>query len=310
MKTEFTSGRSFGVILVLISGACWGFHGVLIKKAYAVGASFQQVFFAETLFASIFFICFARSFGRKQRPRTPGQWRDLLLCGIASLALGTFLFLAFSLGPIAIGATLLFLYLPQVYGYAVFRGIQSFSYLKALSIGLLLIGAGATTNILGAFEGNAFAGAIFAGLGASACYAIIFLLTPRLSSFTSATFRSFAISFTCFIGSGAMLLAFPFMRNQQPIDWPAFLGLALLLGFLGQTLPVITLMKGIPIVGSSFAGALASIELPVAVISSAIFLGETITFVQSVGVSLVFVGIVLFNLPDPLFSQKPRISDP
>ena len=310
MKTDLSNSQSFGIILVLISGACWGFHGVIIKKAYEVGASFQQVFFAETLFASIFFLFFARSFGHKQRPHTTSQWRDLAMCGIASLALGTFLFLAFSLGPIAIGATLLFLYMPQVYGYAVFRGIQSFSYLKTVSICLLLLGAGATTNILGTFDGDGFTGAIFAALAASTCYAIIFLLTPRLSAFTSATFRSFSISFICFLGSGTMLLAFPFTRNQEPIEWLPFLGLALILGFLGQTLPVITLMKGIPIVGSSIAGALASIELPVAVISSAIFLGETVTITQSLGVALVFIGIILFNLPSRNAARKLKTAEP
>ncbi|MAM91882.1 MAG: hypothetical protein CMI15_10475 [Opitutaceae bacterium] len=310
MKTEFSTSRSFGIILVLISGACWGFHGVIIKKAYAVGASFQQVFFAETLFASIFFLFFIRSFGGKQRPRTPNQWRDLAICGIASMALGTFLFLAFSLGPIAIGATLLFLYMPQVYGYAVFTGIQSFSYLKTFSICLLLVGAGATTNILGALKGDGFTGAILAALAASTSYAIIFLLTPRLSSFTNATFRSFSISFICFLGSGAMLLAFPFMRNHEPIEWLPFLALALVLGLLGQTIPVITLMKGIPIVGSSIAGALASIELPVAVISSAIFLGETVTITQSLGVALVFIGILLFNLPTQNAELKPKAATP
>ncbi len=223
---------------------------------------------------------------------------------------GTFLFLAFSLGPIAIGATLLFLYMPQVYGYAVFRGIQSFSYLKTFSIGLLLIGAGATTNILGALNGDGYTGAILAALAASTSYAIIFLLTPRLSAFTSATFRSFSVSFICFLGSGSMLLALPFMRNQEPIEWLPFVGLAIVLGLVGQTIPVITLMKGIPIVGSSIAGALASIELPVAVISSAIFLGETVTITQSLGVALVFIGILLFNLPTQNAERKPEAETP
>ena len=107
-----------------------------------------------------------------------------------------------------------------------------------------------------------------------------------------------------------MLLAFPFTRNQEPIEWLPFLGLALVLGILGQTLPVITLMKGIPIVGSSIAGALASIELPVAVISSAIFLGETVTITQSLGVALVFIGIVLFNLPSRNAARKLKTAEP
>ena len=170
--------------------------------------------------------------------------------------------------------------MPQVYGYAVFTGIQSFSYLKTFSICLLLVGAGATTNILGALKGDGLPG-LFSlpwplqphtrlsscSLPASALYQrhisillnIIHLLSKK---------RGYAPSVSIYEKPRAHRMA-------------AFFGLALILGLLGQTIPVITLMKGIPIVGSSIAGALASIELPVAVISSAIFLGETVTITQS-----------------------------
>ncbi|MEM9158586.1 MAG: DMT family transporter [Verrucomicrobiota bacterium] len=304
MNTSLKESRPYGILLVLTAGCCWGFHGILIKKAFTFGASFQQVFLLETLFATLFFLFFKKSLGAKDRPKTNTQWRDLLICGAASMGIGTFLFLSFSLGPVAIGATLLFLYLPQVYGYSVLSGIQGFSYSKAFAILLLLIGAGITTNIIGAFQGRGYSGAVFAALAASVCYAIIFLFTPRLAEATSATFRSFSISFVCFVGSAAMLLAFPIVRNQTPIDWAPLAGLAIILGFFGQTLPIITLMKGIPLVGGSLAGALASIELPIAVLCSAIFLGETVGIHQMIGVALVFIGIILFNLSKETTSPK------
>ena len=63
---------------------------------------------------------------------------------------------------------------------------------------------------------------------------------------------------------------------------------------------------GIALVGSNLAGALASIELPVAVISASIFLGKTITSTQAIGVGLVFAGIILFNLPEKALFLKPK----
>ena len=57
----------------------------------------------------------------------------------------------------------------------------------------------------------------------------------------------------------------------------------LLLGVVGQALPVISLMKGLPLTGSSLGGVVASIELPIAVLSAFILLGESLTAVKIFG---------------------------
>jgi len=77
-----------------------------------------------------------------------------------------------------------------------------------------------------------------------------------------------------------------------------FLVLGLLLGVVGQVLPVLTLMKGLPLTGGSLGGVVASVELPVAVFSAALVLGESLTLSKATGVLLVLSGIVLYNLYD------------
>jgi drug/metabolite transporter (DMT)-like permease len=63
-------------------------------------------------------------------------------------------------------------------------------------------------------------------------------------------------------------------------------------------LPVITLMKGLPLTGSSLGGVLAAVELPIAVLGAAILLGESLNFLKLVGIVLVLSGIILYNLSD------------
>lgn len=288
-----------GSALVLVSGMCWGFHGVIIKFAYSFGASFQQVFFAEATIATLFFSCFARSFAKSPRPHASRHWVELGITSVATVGLGSLLFLSFSLGPIAIGATLLFLYLPLVYGYSVLSGAQPFTIGKGISILLLLAGACITTEIGSALSGGALLPAILSGAGAAVCYATIFALTPRISAYTTATFRSFILSLAGMLGSALILLIVPETRHSLSQSWPPLLAIFLILGVIGQILPVITLMKGIPMTGSSLAGVLASTELPVAVIASALILGESITFEQGLGVAIVLLGIVIFNLEKP-----------
>lgn len=292
------SDRWKGIIFVLISGCCWGFHGVLIKIALGMGISFFQAFFFETVFATIFFAFFAKSFFRGARPRSLIQWLGIFALGIDTIGVGYFLFLAFSVGPVAIGATLMFMYLPVVYAYSLIVGHQVFSLKKIAAIILILIGASLTTEIVTSVSEPGALLAVLAAIAASMCYSVVFILTPPVSKYTTPLFRSFSASAVGLLGSAVILfmksdLWFPIPENYGPI-----VIIVIVLGFVGQTLPVITLMKGLPITGSSLGGVLASVELPIAVFSAALILGESINVVKVCGVVLVLTGIVYYNLLD------------
>ena len=263
-----------------------------------MGISFFQVFFFETVFASIFFIFFVRSFFRGTRPRTLLQWLGLCALGIDTIGVGYFLFLAFSLGPVAIGATLMFMYLPVVYAYSLVMRHQSFSIKKVLAIGLILIGAALTTEIASSIHHPGAMAAVVAAILASMCYSVVFILTPTLAAFTTPLFRSFSASLIGLVGSATLLFLRPDLWFPLPENYGALLGMMLVLGFVGQTLPVITLMKGLPITGSSLGGVLASIELPIAVFSASLILGESFTLLKTFGVNLVLFGILWYNYSD------------
>lgn len=292
------SDRWKGVVFVLISGCCWGFHGVLIKLALAMGPSFIQIFFFETVFATFFFLLFAKSFFTGMRPCSLIQWIGLLAIGIDTIGVGYFLFLAFSLGPVAIGATLMFMYLPVVYAYSLLSGHQKISVRKLFAIGLILSGAVLTTQIFSSFQEPGAMSAVLAGVAAALCYSIVFILTPVVSTYTTPIFRSFAASAVGLLGCLIIFafsahLWFPLPQNYFPL-----VGMVIVLGIIGQTLPVITLMKGLPLTGSSLGGVLASVELPIAVFSAALILGESFTISKAVGVVLVLLGILYYNVSD------------
>jgi drug/metabolite transporter (DMT)-like permease len=103
---------------------------------------------------------------------------------------------------------------------------------------------------------------------------------------------------TGLIGSAVILLIKTDLWFPIPDDYGSLLVLILILGFIGQTLPVITLMKGLPITGSSLGGVLASVELPIAVLSAALILGESVNASKVIGVILVLTGIISYNFWD------------
>jgi drug/metabolite transporter (DMT)-like permease len=264
----------------------------------ALGISFFQVFLFEVIFATLFFGLFAKRFFRVVRPTKPSQWILLVILGFDTIGVGYFLFLSFSLGPVAIGATLMFMYLPVVYAYTLLARHQKFSTAKLGAICLLLIGVVLTTEILSSFREPGALPAVGAALIASMSYALVFILTPTVATYTSAEFRSFAVSALGLVGA---LVVFAFIPALWfPVGdklWSIIL-MTVLLGVVGQTLPVITLMKGLPMTGSSLGGVLASIELPIAIFASALLLGESLNSFKLLGVALVLAGIATYSYLD------------
>ena len=188
------SSISKGVACIAISGVCWGFHGVMIKYALGLGASFMQIFLVEVLFACIFFSLFWSKFFKQMRPSGFSQWFRLLLIGIATVGVGYFLFLSYSLGPVAIPATLMFLYLPFVYGLSLLKKDEHLSFIKTAAIIFVLFGATLTTQILTTFEETNILASVITATCASVCYAVVFILTPDIGKYASAEFRSFTVS--------------------------------------------------------------------------------------------------------------------
>ena len=295
-----SSSISRGVTYIAISGICWGFHGVMIKHALSLGASFMQVFLVEVLFAFIFFSFFWPKFFKNIRPQGFSQWFRLVLIGVATIGVGYFLFLSYSLGPVAIPATLMFLYLPIVYAFSIFTKHQRISVIKTTAILFVLLGATLTTQIFATFRETNVLASIITASCASVCYAVVFILTPNIGKYASAEFRSFTVSGIGFLGCLLILLCEPSLWYDLGENSLRFYIFAILLGVIGQTLPVISLMKGLPLTGSSLGGVVASIELPVAVFSALFLLGEALTLSKLIGVFFVLLGIIIYNLAEKL----------
>ena len=300
MSSSRNAGK--GVALVAISGICWGFHGVMIKYAIGLGASFMQVLLVEVSFAFVFFAFFGSKFFKENRPQGFVQWFRLILIGLATIGVGYFLFLSYSLGPVAIPATLMFLYLPIVYGFSIFTKNQRLSLIKSFAILSVLMGAILTTQIFSTFHQSSALASVIAASCASMCYALVFILTPSVGAYTSAEFRSFTVSGIGLIGCILIIQSAPSLWYDLGENAAEFYIFAVLLGVVGQVLPVISLMKGLPLTGSSLGGVVASIELPIAVLSALVLLGEALTVVKIFGVLLVLLGIVIYN-----FAEKLRL---
>lgn len=275
------------------AGALWGIHGPALKFAYRAGFTPPQLVAGECLVGALFFAV-ALLWERPAWPRSPGFWARLLPAAVIGTGVTLFLFQAYQLGPVPVGATLLFLYVPftQLLNALVDRRIPEGRHL--ISAVLVVAGAAVASDFAALARSGNLAGAPHAIL-AAACFATFFVLTARLGHGGSPALRSFvccSVS-TAVLAVTALACGWPLIPTVPLL--PALTWLVLL-GFFGQVVPVFILVRHGPRTGSGLGSILTSTELPVAVLSSALLLRETVQPMQWFGAGLVLVGILLPHL--------------
>ncbi|MBC8012247.1 MAG: DMT family transporter [Burkholderiales bacterium] len=279
--------------MMALVGAMWGLHGPAIKLAFAAGFTFPQLVLGEYLVGATVF-CAAVAWRRLPVPRGRRFWTILLAASVVACGVPLFLFWAYRLGPVSIGATLLFLYVPftQLLNFFVTR--RRPPGVELASAGLVITGAVIAADFVGTANADNLRGAPLAVL-AALCFAAFFVLTARIGREGTAELRS---GVCCVVSCGMMLVIagaagwslLPAVPSGVALAW------LLTLGVLGQVIPVFLLVHFGPRTGSALGSILTSTELPVAVIASAILLGDKVGPAQIAGVALVLFGIALPHL--------------
>lgn len=282
-----------GSLLVVAGATLWGHHGAVVQIAYGWGFTVPQVLFGEFLLGTLCLGAWSLLRGEIPRGMGPRAWAEFLLFGLCGGSVGILLFLAFALGPVPVATTLLFLYLPLVFLVSVVFLREKASPLRLAAVVIILLGAVGGTNLPSVGWGHDSLAGAPAAFGAACAFAGLILWTPRLSGRTTAVFRALL----CCVGPllvflpVALLQGWPLLPAEpwRPSVW-AFL---LLLASLGQVVPVLLFMQGLPRTGRRVGTILASLELPVSVVAAAYLLGTAVAPIQWAGIALILAGIAL-----------------
>ena len=280
---------------MLTVGAMWGLHGPLLKLAYRAGLNFAVVSVGEYAIATLAFgvACWI---GRVKWPAEDrGFWLRMFLGGLVGSGVVLFLFWSYQLGPIPVGATLLFLYVPFTSILAALVHRRWPPVREIFSVCLVTAGAVLATDFMGSTGPDSLKGAPQAIL-AALCFAGFFMISEGLGNRSTPLFRSFFFSAL----SGLILLGVTWL-----VGWPlsvvgTSLGGTLLwltvLSAVGQLVPVFLMMKSAHRLGGGLGSILTSLELPVAVGLSALLLGDPLRLSQLGGIGLILAGIALPHL--------------
>ncbi|MFM7101810.1 MAG: DMT family transporter [Verrucomicrobiota bacterium] len=292
------------VVALLTVGAAWGLHGPLLKLAYQEGLHFAWMSVGEYALATLAFGLAWRSSGSGWPREGRGFWLQMLLGGVVGSGVALFLFWSYQRGPVPVGATLLFLYVPFTSLLTALVHRRRPPARELASVGLVTAGAVLATGFLGVVGPGSLRGAPQAIL-AALCFAGFFHLSAGVGNRSSPVFRSFFYSAVSGLFLLAVSLAAGWTLNLSVPRAGRTLGWLAVLAAVGQVVPVFLLMRSAHRVGGGLGSILTSLELPVAVGLSSLLLGDPLRTSQLGGIALILAGIAL-----PHGRRGPRPGSP
>lgn len=275
------------MLLMVLAGASYGIVTPLAKAAHGAGVPvrlFTALQYPLPLLA--FFVI--PSLFRRRSPIAPTT-RDWLGLGVIGGLGGTTAltyYQAVRLLPAGSAVLLLFQFtwMLPVLSWLLLR--KNPRRRDAISIATIWLGTGLAAHTEGLWHAHPLG--IILGLAAGLSYASMLLAQGYASPAISPWVRS-AIS-----TSAATLLVMLVTRPWQfpLVLWPSALHWGLAIGLVGQALPLILTYQAAPYLSDALVAILASIELPVAVLLSWLWLREPTPLWTWAGLALILAGIM------------------
>ena len=98
------------------------------------------------------------------------------------------------------------------------------------------------------------------------------------------------------MGGFIAILLFWNIQIIEELNTVALIKWGVVLGLFGTVLPPILFNNGVPKIGAGLAGILATLEIPVSILSAYFMLNERIGILQAVGILIILVTIIKINM--------------
>jgi drug/metabolite transporter (DMT)-like permease len=289
-------------LLVLVGAACYGLLSTFAKLGYRQGFGPESITGSQVLFGCLGLWIISLPLFPKLKELDKRDTASLLVSGIISGLTGIFYYLSLKMLTASFAVVLLF----QFTWMGLF--LEWILYKKkptpAKWIAILLVLSGSYLASAVQFDStNLNPLGIFLGLLAAVTYALFINFSGSVANHLHPLIRS------TMMVTGGMIITFivyppKFIINGELADGLWVWGL--LIGLFGSIIPSILFMIGIPKIGTGLASILASVELPVVIIVSAVFLDEKTSLQQWIGILLILIGIMVSESKAVLWRREWR----
>jgi drug/metabolite transporter (DMT)-like permease len=288
MSAPARNRSAAGVALVIGSAVCFGTLGVFGKLAYRLGLSTPQLLSYRFVLAAVL-LWLAAIVIRQGLPPRRSLVGLAIMGGAGYVGQSASYFSALHFIPVSTTALLLYTFPVAVTLLATLLFHESLGWTKIGAVVLAVVG---TALVVQAQLKAAPAIGIILGLTSAAVYSGYILYGSRLLPGIP------PVSATATIVTAAAIVwsGFAAATGQLAVNWTPS-RVALLAGFVvvGTTIPVLTFILGLRLVGASRAAILSTFEPASSVLLAVIILGEGANPIQYVGGALILASVVVLE---------------
>lgn len=288
-----------GTVLVFLSAVGFSVKSILIKVAYGQGVDAITVFALRMLFSAPFFVLMAWWAARRAPPQPLARrdWLHVVAMGFIGYYLASLLdFMGLQYVSAGFERLMLFLYptIVVLLSAWLLRTPVRRRHVLALLLSYAGIGLVFAEQLSAADRGDHLAlgaGLVFAS---AVAYSFYLVFSSRIVQ------RVGAVRFTAWamlVSTVFALAQFLLTHRVAALALPApVYGLSLALAIFATVLPALFMSEGLRRVGANHAALVGSIGPVVTMVLGAVFLGESLGWLQVFGAALVLAGVTLVSL--------------
>lgn len=284
--------KDFKSIVYVAVGACsYGVLATIVKYANDLGIKTSALTFLQFFVGFLVLVLlnrFKKNSGKSEKIKTSSKIK-LTMWGTALGLTTTLYYLSIQYIPVSLGIILLMQSIWISLIIEIFITKKKPSFYKIISVIIALTGTLLATNIFNQNVIIDFRGLLL-GFGAGISYSIAIFASSSIESQVSSSMRS------QYLVLGGLILVVLFWNidvikniNLSSLPW------GILIAIFGTILPPLLFTKGIPKTGIALANIIASLEIPVSILSAIIILNESVAIIQWIGVLIILIAVVTIN---------------
>nr|WP_279232903.1 DMT family transporter [Haloimpatiens lingqiaonensis] len=276
----------------VISAVLFGSAGLFIKYAYSTGLESVSLLTIQYIFAIIIMFTLIMIKNKNQVKVNKKTLINLAIMGVVGNTFMTvFYYKAFEYLPVPLVTILLYTYPVMVFFYSTIFKKEKVTLKKSLAVALAFFGCILTLELLGGEIQYSIKGIMY-GILCAVFYAFMNIFTEnKLENVPPLTINAYSTLFSLM----ALLIYKPLTYSILSSLSVKGISSIIILAVFCEVIPLTLLYAAISYIGALKVSIIANLEVPSAVLMAFLFLGETVSVTQAIGIVLVIVATVLIK---------------
>ncbi|WP_373897233.1 DMT family transporter [Haloimpatiens sp. FM7315] len=281
-----------GYIYSIVSAILFGTAGLFIKFAYSTGLDSIGLLTIQYIFAIIIMFSLILIKNKKEIKVSRKSLINLAILGVfGNTFMTVFYYISFEYLPVPLVTILLYTYPIMVFFYSVLFSREKVTTKKIIAVIMAFLGCILSLNLFNGTMNYSLIGIIY-GLLCAVFYAFMnIFIEKKLDKVPPLTINAYSTLFSLI----ALLIYSPLTYGTISKLNLQGIVIVIILAVFCEVIPLTLLYGAINRIGALRVSIIANLEVPSAIVLSFVFLNETISMIQIVGIILVILAAMFIK---------------